>query len=87
MLPMKCPRCSSNRHTAPATNSRMPDQTVRQRLCPECGHRWYTVEMIVPNTAIGWSAAQRKPVLREPVRVEAMGQERRKAGRPVKECD
>jgi hypothetical protein len=53
----------------------------------ECGHRWYTVEVMVPNTAIGWDTVLRKPVLRDPVRVEALGMERRKAGRPVKECD
>lgn len=68
----------------------MPGETVRQRLCPDCGHRWFTLEVIVPNTSVGWDATQGKPVLREPVRVEAMGMERRKAGRPagsVAECD
>lgn len=93
MLPMICPRCSSKRHCALATNSQMPEQTVRQRLCTDCAHRWYTVEVTVPNTAIGWEAAQRaqsKPVLREAVRVELLGTERRKPGRPaanVTECD
>ena len=84
---MKCPACGTARHSAPATNSRPVEQTVRQRLCIECGHRWYTVEVMVPNTSIGWDTVLRKPVLRDPVRVEALGMERRKAGRPVKECD
>jgi hypothetical protein len=43
--------------------------------------------VIVPNTAIGWDTVLRKPVLRDAVMVEAVGLERRKAGRPVKECD
>lgn len=84
---MNCPRCSSDNHTTPHTNSKIPDHTVRQRLCQDCGHRWYTVEVVVPNTSIGWSAAQRKPVLREAVRVEALGMERLKPGRPVADCD
>lgn len=54
------------------TNSRMPDQTVRRRVCESCGHAWFTVELVVPSYAVGWSArCLRKPVLRVPLELEA----------------
>lgn len=50
----------------------MPDQTVRRRACVDCGHAWFTVEVAVPNDAVGWSALhQRRPVLRDAVTVAA----------------
>jgi len=62
---MQCPKCSSRNHRAPVTNSQFEDQTVRKRVCPDCGHVWFTVELNVPNHAIGWSPAhQNKPVVR-----------------------
>lgn len=50
----------------------MADQTVRKRQCADCGHVWFTVELIVPNYAVGWSKAHlRKPVLRVPMELTA----------------
>lgn len=72
MLPMNCPQCSHNRHRAVVTNSQLADQTVRKRACESCGHVWYTVEVMVPGYAVGWSARHmRKPVLRVPVELQA----------------
>lgn len=68
MLPMLCPKCSHSCHRAVVTNSKLPDQTVRKRVCESCGHVWFTVEVVVPDYAVGWSAAHlNKPVLRIPL--------------------
>lgn len=68
MLPMNCPRCSSTTLRVPITNNRLADQVVRRRVCGDCGHKWFTVEMAVPDYAVGWSAAHlSKPVLRVPL--------------------
>lgn len=68
MVPMKCPKCSSSALRVPITNNRLDDQVVRRRVCAECGHKWFTVEMAVPDYAVGWSAAHlSKPVLRVPL--------------------
>ena len=70
MLPMICPDCHSKNHKVPVTNGQMDDQIVRKRACNDCGHIWFTVEVIVPKYSIGWSAGlQRKPVLRVPAEV------------------
>jgi len=68
MVPMNCPKCSSNALRVPITNNRLADQVVRRRVCADCGHKWFTVEMTVPDYAVGWSAAHlSKPVLRVPL--------------------
>jgi hypothetical protein len=72
MLPMVCPECSSNDHRVPVTNGRLTDQIVRKRVCKDCGHVWFTVEVIVPKFVIGWAAGlDRKPVLRVPMEITA----------------
>ena len=71
MMPMQCPKCSHDRNRAPSTNTQLADQTVRKRLCEQCGHVWFTVEVPVPSYAIGWRASNGKPVLRVPVEVQA----------------
>jgi transcriptional regulator NrdR family protein len=72
MLPMICPQCSHNDHRATATNSKLDDQIVRRRVCQSCGHAWFTVEVLVPNYAVGWSKGHlRKPVLRVPLDLQA----------------
>ena len=68
MLPMECPSCRSSNHRSAVTNGKLPDQIVRRRACRDCGFKWYTVEIRVPDYAVGWSAAlQSKPVLRVPI--------------------
>ena len=72
MLPMQCPKCSSETIRAPITNNRLPDQVVRRRQCADCGHKWFTVEVTVPDYAVGWSVAHgHKPVLRVPLELSA----------------
>ena len=72
MLPMICPQCSHNDHRATSTNSKLADQIVRRRVCQICGHAWFTVEVAVPNYAVGWSKGHlRKPVLRVPMEMQA----------------
>ena len=72
MLPMICPQCSHNDHRATSTNSKLADQIVRRRVCQSCGHAWFTVEVPVPNYAVGWSHGHlRKPVLRVPLELQA----------------
>jgi len=72
MLPMLCPECSHSDHRATATNSKLADQTVRRRVCQSCGHVWFTVEVMVPSYAVGWSKGHlRKPVLRVPLELHA----------------
>jgi hypothetical protein len=74
MLPMKCPNCSSSALRVPITNNKLDDQVVRRRQCMDCGHKWFTVEMTVPDYAIGWSAMHlRKPVLRVPLELSPAG--------------
>lgn len=71
MVPMKCQRCSSSAIRVTATNNRDDATTVRQRLCSDCGHGWFTVEVVVKEALVGWTArgqgVQSKPVLRVPV--------------------
>lgn len=72
MMPMQCPKCSSGSIRAPITNNMLDDQVVRRRQCLDCGHKWFTVEVAVPDYAVGWSAAHlRKPVLRIPLELSA----------------
>ncbi len=71
MLPMECQRCRSTNHRAAVTNGLLPDQIVRKRVCADCGHKWFTVEVTVPDYLVGWSALhQKKPVLRAPVELK-----------------
>ena len=75
MLPMICPQCSSGTIRTPITNNMLDDQVMRRRQCADCGHRWFTVEVVVPDYAVGWCAPLGKPVLRVPVEVTAKHQE------------
>ena len=76
MLPMRCPKCCSGAIRVPITNNQLDDQVMRKRTCADCGHKWFTVEVAVPDYAVGWSAEHlRKPVLRTPVTVTATHQE------------
>ena len=68
---MNCPECGSKNNRTPVTNGHLPDEVVRKRVCGFCGHAWFTVEMAVPDYAIGWSDRhQHKPVLRTPLTLE-----------------
>lgn len=84
---MRCPKCCSGAIRVPITNNQLDDQVVRKRVCLDCGHKWFTVEVSVPNYAVGWSAAMlRKPVLRAPVTVTAKHQEPKDQLAPLREA-
>jgi hypothetical protein len=68
---MNCPNCGSKNHRTPVTNGHLPDEVVRKRVCGSCGGHWFTVEVRVPDYAIGWSNDhQKKPVLRTPLTLQ-----------------
>jgi hypothetical protein len=68
---MNCPNCGNKNNRTPITNGHLPDEVVRKRVCGSCGHAWFTVEVRVPDYAIGWSNDhQKKPVLRTPLTLE-----------------
>jgi hypothetical protein len=69
---MKCPRCSSERIKATATNGHEDDRVTRKRGCDACGHVWFTVELEVPRWLCGWTTPVpgrhgSKPIARVPV--------------------
>jgi len=69
---MQCKRCQSTKTRTPSINSRSATQTVRKRVCQDCGNTWFSVEIVVPDFAVGWSAiggGGSKPVLRVPIDV------------------
>ena len=69
---MKCPRCSSSVLRALSTNNKLADQVVRQRGGLDCGHKWFSVELMVPDYAVGWSSMHNnKPVLRVPLELSS----------------
>jgi hypothetical protein len=68
---MNCPNCRSKNHRIPVTNGHLPNEVVRKRVCSDCNTLWFTVEVRVPDYAIGWSDHhQHKPVLRTSITLE-----------------
>jgi len=67
---MNCPECKWVTHRAVVVTQALDDQIVRKRKCCACHHVWFTVEVNVPNYAIGWSPVHKgKPVLRAPLTI------------------
>jgi len=67
---MNCPECKWATHRAVVVTQALDDQIVRKRKCCACPHVWFTVEVNVPNYAIGWSPVHKgKPVLRAPLTI------------------
>jgi len=67
---MNCPKCNWATHRATVTSQALPDQIVRKRTCCGCHYIWFTVEIVVPYYAVGWSPRHKcKPFLRAPVTV------------------
>lgn len=77
IIAMQCPKCSSSAIRASSTNNSDPTMVVRRRVCADCKHAWFTLELSVSKYLIGWarrSEGQSKPVLRVPVEL-AVGKE------------
>ena len=69
---MKCPKCNSGNMRALHTNNRPQDHAVRRRQCRDCGHQWFTAELIAPDYACSWEnrgGLGSKPCLKLPVDV------------------
>lgn len=62
-----CPKCREPLSQVLHTGGDSGGEIVRQRLCPACGHRWFTAqepEYIVPPGQISWDQFK-KPRLRQ----------------------
>jgi len=62
-----CPKCREQLTKVLRSGAEDGGITVRQRTCPACGHKWYTVqepEYIVPKDKITWGRSN-LPMLRE----------------------
>lgn len=70
---MQCQKCSSKAVRTSSTNSSEANRTVRKRMCLDCGHVWFTVEVPVHKAVVGWGhvsdGGQSKPILRVPLEV------------------
>ena len=52
-----CPECSKLRTRVVCTKRSKDGITIRRRWCPECEHRWYTIqypEVVVKSNEIKW---------------------------------
>jgi len=57
-----CPQCQSNSARVVLTKKTLDNQIVRRRSCPECGHRWYTLqypEIEVSSDEIYWDNVEK----------------------------
>lgn len=52
---MNCARCGHAKHRVLQVRKGEPDTTLRQRICRECGYIWFTMEMEMPDGAVGWT--------------------------------
>ena len=44
---MVCPKCGGKTHVRDNSGNKDTNENYRQRVCKECGHRFYTVEFEV----------------------------------------
>ena len=52
-----CPKCNRLRTRVVCTKRSKDEITIRRRWCPQCDHRWYTIqypEVPVLNKEIKW---------------------------------
>jgi transcriptional regulator NrdR family protein len=52
---MNCPACASEKHRVLQTRRDSPESIIRQRICRQCGHTWFSLEVDMPDGAIAWS--------------------------------
>ena len=53
-----CPKCREQVTQVVRSGAEDGGQTVRRRVCPACGYRWFTLqepEYIVPADHVSWS--------------------------------
>ena len=51
---MNCPSCGSADVRVYKTQRESHKSILRNRKCPDCGHRWFTVEVLLPTGAAMW---------------------------------
>ena len=51
---MNCPACAHDKHRVLQTRRESPETTIRQRICRECGHAWFTLEIDMPPESVAW---------------------------------
>lgn len=49
---MRCARCDYERMDVERTCRDTAESVLRQRKCPECGHKVFTVEVELPDGAV-----------------------------------
>jgi transcriptional regulator NrdR family protein len=49
---MNCPKCDHDMSKVLITRRDTVETIVRRRCCDGCGHRWYTVEVEIPDEGV-----------------------------------
>lgn len=49
---MDCARCAHPKSRVLQTRREQPDTIIRQRICPTCGHSWFTLELKMPDKSV-----------------------------------
>lgn len=49
---MRCPNCDHERLRVERTCSDTAESILRQRCCPECNHKVFTIEIEVPDGTV-----------------------------------
>ena len=51
---MNCPKCNHGTVFVLQSNTTKPNHTTRQRVCNDCKHKWFTVELTIESWAVKW---------------------------------
>jgi len=51
---MNCPNCNSKYSRVMNTRQETVKTIVRQRICKDCAHLFYAVEIVLPCEAVRW---------------------------------
>lgn len=51
---MNCPKCNHGTVFVLQSNTTKPSHTTRQRVCDDCKHKWFTVELEIESWAVKW---------------------------------
>jgi transcriptional regulator NrdR family protein len=51
---MFCPVCATAKIRVLQTRKEGAEATIRQRICRECGHEWFTLEVDLPPGSVSW---------------------------------
>ena len=51
---MNCPNCNSKYSRVMNTRQETVKTIIRQRICKDCAHLFYAVEIVLPYEAVHW---------------------------------